>query len=309
MKMAEVFLRSVRDTLSWNVLKFALMAGVPLMLLWIGVAVLLWDPTVAFTSKFIGWIPFSILKANGAFLIGSFVWFQVVMITFALVIAIFNVPIFKYLDPQKYEYLSVILILLIALFWALFGFYNWDLIFKEVQKILTWFPFQTLEAGVAALLAMMVYYNFFIVSLALVVLVYRRPFLETLQLRDYPDAKLVESLKKRTFVSVAFRDVAIFFFLLILFYPLFFVPFANMLTQVLFWAWLIKESYFLSVSSLYAQEAEIKELKKHGFILWSIAIIASLLNLVPIINILSPFFAQILYFHWVMLNRPDMRHG
>ncbi len=304
MKMAEVFLRSVKDTLSWNVLKFALMAGVPLMVVWIGIGVLFWEPTLAFTSQFIEWVPFSILKANGAFLIGSFVWFQIVLITFALVIAIFNVPIFRYLNPQKYELFSVVTILLIALFWTLFAFFNWDLIFHEVQKILTWFPFQTLQAGVAALLAIMIFYNFFIVSLALVVLVYRRPFLETLQLRDYPDATPLYSVTKRRFVSVAVRDVFIFFVLLILFYPLFFVPFANMLLQVFFWAWLIKESYFLSASSLYASEEEIRRLKKHGLVMWTIAFVASILNLVPVINILSPFFAQIMFFHWVMLNRP-----
>ncbi|OQX73527.1 MAG: hypothetical protein B6D59_05375 [Campylobacteraceae bacterium 4484_4] len=303
MKLAEVFLRSIKDTLSWNVLKFALMAGVPLMLLWIGIGVLFWDPTLAFTSQFIGWVPFSILKANGAFLVGSFVWFQVVMVTFALVIAIFNVPIFRYLNPEKYEYFSVILILLIALFWTLFAFFNWDLIFNEVQRILTWFPFQTLQAGVAALLAMMIFYNFFIVSLALVVLIYRRPFLETLQLRDYPDATPVHSVKRRKFVSVAIRDLFIFFVLLILFYPLFFVPFVNMFLQIFFWAWLIRESYFLSASSLYASTEEINMLKKHGLVMWVIAFIASILNLVPIINILSPFFAQIMFFHWVMLNR------
>jgi len=74
--------------------------------------------------------------------------------------------------------------------------------------------------------------------------------------------------------------------------------------MILLWAWLIRESYFLSVASLYGSDDEIKELKKHNFVIWSIAFIASMLNLIPVVNILSPFFALIIFFHWIMLNRP-----
>ncbi len=306
MKVTESILQSIKDTLSWNVVKIALIASIPLALLWIWVAYLFWSPVVAVASKVIGWIPFSILQANGAFLVGGFVWFLAILITFALIISVFNIAIFRFIKPQKYQYFSILLLLFIALGWTLFALLKWDFVYSEVRIVLNWFPFHTLRVGVALMLAALFFYNLFTVSLALVVLVIRKPFLHELQERDYPDIMPIEGVKKRKFFTIALRDMVTFWVLMLLFSPLFFVPFFNIGLQVLFWAWLIKESYFLSAATLYAMDDEVEELRKHNFVLWSIAFISSMLILVPVINILAPFFAQIVYFHWVMLNRPEM---
>ncbi len=303
MKTTEVILRSIKDTLSWNVIKIALITGVPLAILWLGIAIFMWSPIVHLSERFIGWVPFSILKANGAFLLGGFFWFQAVLITFALIVALFNVPIFRMLDSKKYTHFSILLLLFIALGWTLFAFLNWDLVYKEVAKVLTWFPFETLQAGVASMLAALIFYNLFIVSLSIVVLMMRKSFLHALQKRDYPHAVLLQKDQQSSFLPVAFRDVVVFAVLIILFFPLLFVPFFNIAVQVLLWAWLIKESYYLSVSSLYATKEEIEKLRKHQIVLWTIAFFASLFNLVPVVNILAPFFAIVMYFHWVMLNK------
>lgn len=306
MKLTLAILRGIKDTLSWQVLKVAIFTGIPLGVLWLVIAYLLWQPTVAFTSAIIGWVPFSILKANGAFLIGAFAWFQLVLVTFGTVIAIFNVPIFKFVPENKFEYFSILLLLFIALGWTLFAFFNWDLVINQVSKVLTWFPFQTLQLSVAFMLAALIFYNLFIVTLALLVLVYHKPFLHCLQKRDYPDETLIEGYRKRHFLRIAARDAGVFFLLMIVFFPLFFVPFINLGLQVLLWAWLIKDSYFLAAASLYATDNELKVLKRHSFVLWGIAFMTSLLNLVPVINVLSPFFALIVFFHWSMLNRPHL---
>ena len=150
------------------------------------------------------------------------------------------------------------------------------------------------------------FYNLFIVTLAIVVLVMRKSFLHHLQLRDYPDADMMDKKERPKFFSVALRDAVIFFVLLALFFPLLFVPFFNILVQVLLWAWLIKESYFLGAASLYTSEEEITGLRRHQFVLGGIAATASVLNLIPVVNIFAPFFALIMYFHWVMLNKKSV---
>jgi hypothetical protein len=303
MKTTQTLLYGIRDTLSWNVIKVALITGVPLALIWIVIGYILWNPAMSFTAIFIGWIPFSILKANGAFLIGGFVWFAAVLITYALIIAFGNMLIFRHVSEQKYSLFSILLLLLIALGWTLFAFLNWDFVYGEVARVLTWFPFETLEKGVAAMLAALIFYNLFIVTLAIVVLIMRKSFLHKLQERDYPIAKMIEKEERVKFLPIALRDAVIFFVLLALFFPLLFVPFFNIMVQVLLWAWLIKESYFLGAASLYATESEILELRKHQFVLWGIAATASVLNLIPVVNIFAPFFALIMYFHWMMLNK------
>ena len=306
MKTTTVILRSIKDTLSWNVIKVALGIGIPLAILWTAIGIVLWHPTLTFTEAFIGWVPFSILKANGAFLLGGFVWFSAVLITFALVVSLFNIVIMRKMDQKYYTIFSILLLLVIALGWTLFAFFNWDLVYSEVAKVLTWFPFETLKGGVAAMLVAFIYYNFFIVSLAIMILIFHKSFLKHLQQKEYPQAIMVDKKSHVRYIPVILRDTGIFFLLQILFFPLLFVPFFNVIVQLILWAWLIKESYFLAVGSLYLQKEEVKTLKIHQFILWGLASIGAILNLIPVINIFAPFFTQILFFHWVMLNKKEV---
>ncbi len=299
MNFYHVFIKSVRDVLSWPVLKIVLGVGIPLFLLWIGVGFIFWNPVTSFTAKVISWIPFSIVKANGAFVLAFFLWFQAVLVTFALIIAFFNAPLMQYIKKEQYESFIVSLVLIVALFWTIAAFYYWHDIYTSISKLLTWLPFQTVDEGLAWFLAVYIFYNGFIVSLFLIILFYREPFLRALKERDYEDYDIDESSLKTGFTKVAFKDMITFTLLSIILFPLLFVPVVNILIQVFLWAWLIKDSLFLSVASLYCNEDGIKKLKEHKYYLWIIAIFASLLNFVPVVNILSPFFAEIMFFHLI----------
>jgi len=225
------------------------------------------------------------------------------MISYAIIVSLLNIVDTKLVKPKNYTHFAMILLLFIALFWSLFAFLNWDMVYSNVMKVLGWFPFKTLKDGVAVMLGVLIYYNLFIASLAICVLFYRKIFLKKLQLKDYPDALMIKEDKRVAFLPVALRDLVIFFGLLILSFPLLFVPFVNVIVQILLWGWLTKESYFLAVASLYAKEGEYEHLKDHQVARWSIASIGAMLNLVPLINIVAPFFTMIMFFHWVMLNK------
>ena len=303
MKLSSIFLKSVNDTLSWNIVKLALVVGIPLAFIWIGLGNLFWDSVFSLSSEVISWIPFSILKSNAAFLIGGFVWFLVVLATYAVIIALFNVPIYKMLSPKKYEAFSVVLLILISIGWTLFAIENWDLVYKELAKLLTWFPFQTLQDGVAWLLSMLLFYNLYIVSMYIVVMIFNKPFLKIIAMRDYGLEYETNSIKTSKFLKTVFKDLGIFFLFLIISFPLFFVPFVNILIQLVLWTWFIKESYFLSAASTYATKDEIEKLSEHGTVKWMIAFVGSFLNLLPVVNIFAPFFTQTMFFHWIMQNR------
>ena len=138
-------------------MKKVLIIGIPLAIIWIFVANMLFDQTIALTSEVIGWIPFSILKSNAAFLIGSFSWIIAILATYALIMALLNIPIYKILTPKRYETFSIILIISIAIGWTLFAIFNWGFVYSEVAKMLTWFPFNTLQEGVSSLLAILIF--------------------------------------------------------------------------------------------------------------------------------------------------------
>ncbi len=299
MNFYHIFVKSVKDVLSWPVLKVVLGVGIPMFILWIAVGYIFWQPVTLFTAKVISWIPFSIVKANGAFVLAFFLWFQAVLITFALILAFFNAPILQYVKKENYESLVVSLVLVIAVFWTLIAFYYWHDIYLSIAKLLTWLPFETVDKAIAWFLAIYLFYNGFIVSLFLIILFYREPFLKALKERDYDDYGFKESKIKTGFSKVAIKDIITFTLLSIVLFPLFFVPVVNIIIQIFLWAWLIKDSLFLSVASLYCSKEGIERIKKHKYYLWSIAVFASLLNFVPVVNILSPFFAEIMFFHLI----------
>jgi len=301
--MSKIFLKSINDTLSWSVVKLALSIGIPLAFVWFGIGTLFWDSVVGIASEFISWIPFSILKSNAAFLIGGFSWFVAVLATYALIMGLFNVPIYKTLSPKKYESFSIILIIVIAILWTVFAMSNWDMVYKEVEKILTLFPFKTLQDGVSSLLGILVFYNLYIISMYLVVLFFNKPFLKILALKDYGIEMEENSIPRSEVLKVICKDLGIFLLFLLLAFPLFFIPFINIIIQLLLWAWFVKEAYFLSASSIYGTKEEILELSHQGSIKWLISVLGSFLNLLPIVNIFAPFFTQTMYFHWVMQNR------
>ena len=303
MKILSIFIKSITDTLSWNIVKLALVITVSLGVIWFGIGTLFWNKMINITSYFISWIPFSILKANAAFLIGGFSWFLIVLSTYAIIMALLNIPISKIVSPKRYEFFTIVLIVFISISWTIFAMFHWDFVYKELEKVLTWFPFQTLEDGVSALLAILVFYNFYIVSIYFVVMFFNKPFLEIVAIENFSDISLKNSIKSSKFLKIIFKDLSIFLLFLLFAFPLFFVPFVNIFIQVFLWAWLIKESYFLSAGSLYATKEQLDKLNKYSLQKWALAFIASLLNLVPIANLFAPFFAQILFFHWIMQNK------
>ena len=296
-------MKSLDDVLSWKVAKRAILIGSILSLIWIGIGAFFWKEALAVTSYFLSWIPFAILKSNAAFLIGSFAWFFVVLSSYAILMSIFNILFFKRDSFKSYEYFSLILIVLTAIFWTLFAIFNWDFVYKEVAKVLAIFPFKTLEETIASLLAVLIFYNLFIFSLYLVVMVTNRAYLKEIAQKEKKDLK-ASSIKLPKLISYLFRDFIIFFSLLILSFPLFFVPFVNIAIQIILWAWLIKESYFISTASLYLSEDEIKSLSFQGAIKWVVSILVSILNLIPILNFFAPFFAQSIFFHWIIQKEP-----
>ncbi len=300
MRVTEALLRAIRDTMSWNVIRIALTAGIPLAIVWIAAAYYLWPWVSGVMEMLIDWVPFSILKANGAFLIGGFVWMALVLVTFGIVVALFNPLILRLVRSERQTQFSILMLLLIALGWTLFGLLHWDLVYSEVKKVLAWFPFQTLQAGVAMLLAGMLFYNLFIASEAVVVLLARRRFLHYIQKRDYPALEPLPGEEQKSYTGRMIKDVILFFLLLLLFFPLLFVPFFNLFVQVVLWAWLIRDAYFRATASLYAPQEEQERLRRHEFVIWGIAFVTSLLNLVPVVNILTPFFALVAYLHWIL---------
>ncbi|WP_201353320.1 EI24 domain-containing protein [Hydrogenimonas urashimensis] len=296
-------LRSINDILRWNVLRFALLIGLPLMGLWVWLSMSLWDYAVAIASIIIGWVPFSIVKANGALFIIFFLWFVGVLASFAAMTVLVGPPLLRKFKQKTYYIYTFTLLLLFSTLWALVILVKWQYIFDEIQKLLTLLPFQTVADAFAWLLAFYFFYNAYILTLFLIISVFRKPFLEKIRLSDYPNVTIQEGGISKKHHGRVMLDMTVFVILSIIAFPILFIPIANVFMQIFLWSWLYRESYFLSTCNLYCEEEDYQHLRHHRFMIWSIAVLTSLFNFLPVINIFAPFFAQIMFFHWIMEHK------
>jgi hypothetical protein len=295
-----IFLRSLRDLVRGPILGQVLATGIPMILIWIGIGWVVWDELLVWTTKLISWVPFSIVKADGAMLVLFLLWGVAVLATFAFVTAIFAPLIFRKMR-RGYYYYSFSALLLLAAGWAWYFMANWHTLKVAIaDKLLVWLPFQTVAEGSAWLLNFYILYSFYILSIYLLLSFYRKDFLETVREIEYPDSSLNEKRLKTLHSFIALRDGLMFLVMTVVLFPLLLIPIVNVLIQLFLWAWLYRDSNFRGTCKLYCDQATYERLRHHSFIIWSIAFFASLLNFIPIINLFTPFFAQLVAFHWIM---------
>ena len=76
--------------LNYKIMKRALAIGLIVTLGWSVIGYFLWDELVSTAAYFIDLVPFSMLRSNGAWILSSFLWFSLVLVTFALILAFFG---------------------------------------------------------------------------------------------------------------------------------------------------------------------------------------------------------------------------
>ena len=298
-----IFHRSIRDLVRWEVLREVLVTGIPMMFIWMGIGWVFWDELLKWSTWLINWVPFSIVKANGAMLVLFLLWALAVLVSYAFLTAIIAPLVFRRMK-KGYYYYSFTTLLGFAILWGWLMMLNWGVLEKWIaNKLLVWLPFQTVAEGSAVLLNVYVFYSFYVLSLFLVLSLYRKDFLETIREIEYPDVEISENRVKTMHFPVALRDSFLFIALTVLFFPLLMIPIVNVLIQLFLWAWLYRDANFRATCQLYCSKEEYDQIRRHRAVIWSIAFFASLLNFVPIINIFTPFFAQLIVFHWIMQEK------
>ncbi len=308
MKINMFLVKTIKDMLSLDTIKLALLTGIPLLLIWIGLGWLFWDPVTKVTYEIITWIPFSIVRANGAFIITFFIWFVLVLASYAFFVGLFSAFIMGGKRESKFEAINFTLILLFAVFWAAVLLLEWPVIHREMIKFLTLLPFDTVSKAISWLLAFYLFYNLFLISEYLTVFLFRDAFIVGLLERHTQEMELApRDISNTKIYATLYKDIIWFFILSILIVPVLFIPIANFLALWFVWAWLYKESAFLGVCSLLCNKEEYESLREHKLYLFSASLISALLNFIPIINVFTPFFVMNLHFHWILEEKANMQ--
>ena len=286
-----------KEILTWNTMKYALISGTIISAIWIGIGVLFWDNLIALSSHILGWIPFSMVRSNGAWMLSTFLWLQLILLTFALVFAFAGNLILRVVSKDRYSSFSLWVALGSTLFWSAVWFVKGDYIYQEFLKLLTWLPFETIEKGIAFLIAFYLIYNAIVVSMVFIASLFSEPLLVAVEKKHFNERKVK---RDHIFASIGytFKDSLIFLALSIVAFPLLFIPVVNIFTQIALWIWLTKDTMGYDGITLTSSEVTKEKLKEHRKALWFISFVTVLFNFIPVLNLFGPFFGEISMFHY-----------
>jgi len=167
-----------------------------------------------------------------------------------------------------------------------------------VKGYLAWIPWEWLQTSGVAVATVAIAYMLFIVTHAIVTSLMVEPLLKQLAKKHYPQIAIVGSAEMKTSLWLSIKAGAIFLLLFLFTFPLMFVPLIGAVWMLWLWSILIKEPTLYDVTSLFFKDKTAFQEKKKGTTL--LAMIASGLNYIPVLNIFSPIFAQILFLHHVL---------
>ncbi len=285
-----------KEIITWDIIKYVLLIGTIVTAFWIGVGFLIWDYIVLLSSHIVELVPFSMIRSNGAWMLSSFLWLQLVLVTFALIHAFFGNLILQYVSKERYSSFSILILILSALLWGIVWFFEGDYIYSEFLKLLTWLPFETLEKGIAFLIGYYIIYNAIIITMLFVTSILSEPIISSIAKKHFN----MEVVRDNLFISIKYtlKNTLIFILASIILFPLLFVPIINLIIQILLWVWLIKDTISIDALSLANKQMDLNLIKEKRAAIWFISFVTALFNFIPILNLFSPFFGEIAMFYY-----------
>ncbi len=291
-----------KEILRAKTMKFAMTGGFIISVIWIVIGAVFWDNIVSLSSSILSFVPFSLLRSNGAWMLSTFLWLQVVLITFALVFAFLGNLIMQKVQREKYASFSLLIGLLSAAFWAIVWFYEGDYIYAQFLKLLTWLPFETIEKGLAYLIGFYIVYTGIIVTIIFVTSAYSSSFLQRVKEKHFPYDTMHDEYEYKT-IKQTVKDTAIFTAASIISFPLLFIPVANFIILVGLWVWLMKDTLACDTAAFVFGEVDKEKLKEYKGAIWGLTFIGSLFNFIPIFNVFGSYFTELSMFYYLKEKR------
>jgi len=188
------------------------------------------------------------------------------------------------------------------LLWIVLLWVSWDLyaslIYSYIQKIPYVGSWEWIQTSGTVIVALLVGYMLAIITISIATSLFSEPILKQLAKKHYPDVEIVGTPNVATSLYLSIKASLIFLILFLFTFPLIFVPILGQIWMLWLWSILIKEPNSYDVGSLFISDKSIlrSSSKRAGVI----AMIASLFNYIPIVNIFAPLFGQILFLHKIL---------
>jgi len=173
-----------------------------------------------------------------------------------------------------------------------------DILAGFVKGYLSWVPWEWLQTSGAAVATVAIAYTLFILIHAVITSLMIEPLLIELAKKHYPDRPVAGSPNITTSLLLSLRSGFLFLLVFLITFPVMFIPLVGAVWMLWLWSILLKAPTFYDVSSLFITDKRVKKEKKKKTTL--LAMVAAGFNYIPILNIFTPAFAQILFMHHVL---------
>jgi hypothetical protein len=182
--------------------------------------------------------------------------------------------------------------------WVSILWYFWSSFEGFVTSYLTWIPWEWAQETIAYIAAPLVGYTLIIVTIAILTSLYSEGLLIHLAKKHYPEKEAIASPSLGGSISSTLSATLLFAVLFIVLSPLFFIPVIGQGVMLYVWSILLKAPTVHDVGGLFITDSKILKSKRKGSNF--IAIVASLFNYIPLLNIFAPIFAQIMFLHHIL---------
>ena len=167
-----------------------------------------------------------------------------------------------------------------------------------VKDYLTWIPWEWLQTTGASVAVIAIAYMLFIAIHSMVTSFMVEPLLAKLAQKHYPEFPVIGTPDITTSLLLSLKAAALFLIVFLFTFPLMFIPLLGAVYMLWLWSILIKAPTIYDVGSMFI--ADKQEIKRRSSKTTLLAMIAAGLNYIPVLNIFSPVFAQILFLHRIV---------
>lgn len=178
-----------------------------------------------------------------------------------------------------------------AIIWIL-----WGTLTSFIAGYLSWIPWEWLQNTGAGIVNLLLVYIIFIIVASLLTSLMSEKLLKRLALKHYPNISVNGSPNMTTSIILTLKATVVFFLLFVLGLPILFIPILGQVLMLYLWSILINQPTQYDVNSLLS----IKNPNKKTT---TLAMVASLFNYVPLLNLFTPVFAQILFLHSALSSK------
>jgi hypothetical protein len=291
-----------RGILKKDVIMFAMLSGIVVSVIWIIIGFVSFDALVYISSTVLDLVPFSMVRADGAWMLSTFLWLQLVLITFALLFAIIGTVLANNNNTKKFTSIGIYIGLGSTLFWGIIWFFNADTIYLQLLKLFTWLPFETVEKSLSYLMSFYAIYTGIIVSMIFVASAFSVKFLDEIKKKEFASDVMYEKHEYKN-LKQTLKDSIVFILISVVSFPLLFIPILNFIILVALWIWLMKDTLSYDVAAFVFGKIDKEKLQEYKKGLWAITFVGALFNFIPILNVFAPYFTQLTMLYYLKEKR------